>query len=230
MAGTGTGGAVWAGWWRSVAVALAVLGPATGAAQGTRPDTARAAAADTAPLGVARAERPDGLPDRPHSALANVGATGGLILLGAGGAQTLRTPTAWPRTAGGFGRRVADQTGFYVLQTGSQRALSAALGLRGDEAPCVRRGFGPLVGCAVARSVTAVDRRGVRRANVPFLASVGVGTAASVAWRPERQSAGKAWGFVATRVGVGLGGYAAERLLVEWRRGRGARPAGGPER
>ncbi|HZF67498.1 MAG TPA: hypothetical protein VEZ47_05645, partial [Gemmatirosa sp.] len=53
--------------------------------------------------------------------LAGAAATGGLILLGAAGAQALRTPTAWPRTAGGFGRRVADQTGFYLVQTGAQR-------------------------------------------------------------------------------------------------------------
>jgi hypothetical protein len=150
-----------------------------------------------------------------------VAATGGLILLGAAGAQAIRTPDAWPRTAAGFGRRAADQTGFYLIQTGTQRALARGLGWRDDPAPCPRRAVARLVACAAVRSVTAVDRGGARRAHAPFLASVAAATAASVAWRPERRSADKTRAFVATRLGVVLAGYAGERLLVEWRRGRG---------
>jgi hypothetical protein len=159
-------------------------------------------------------------PPRAANRLAGAAATGGLILLGAAGAQTIRTPTAWPRTAGGFGRRVADQTGFYAVQTGTQRALAAGLGWHTDERPCPHGGVLPLATCAVARTFTAVDRGGARRAHVPFLASVGAATAASVLWRPERRSADKARAFVATRLAVVFAGYAGERLLVEWRRGR----------
>jgi hypothetical protein len=185
------------------------------------PSPAPVSAPSPAPLPApAAASSPAASSPAASSPAANAAATGGLILLGAAGAQALHTPTAWPRTAGGFGRRVADQTGFYVVQTGAQRALGAALGWRADEAPCPGRALGRLVPCAVARTFTAVDRRGVRRANVPFLASVAAATAASVAWRPERRSAVKARAFAATRVGVVLGGFAAERLLVEWRRGR----------
>ncbi len=191
-----------------------------GAQDVARPVPRDAAGDGAAAPSPAPVSAPSPAPASAGSAAANAAATGGLILLGAAGAQVLHTPAAWPRTAGGFGRRVADQTGFYVVQTGAQRALGAALGWRADEAPCPGRALGRLVPCAVARTFTAVDRRGVRRANVPFLASVAAATAASVAWRPERRSAVKARAFAATRVGVVLGGFAAERLLVEWRRGR----------
>jgi|GEM_PF-6362095 len=188
-------------------------------------DTVRRAARDAA-HDPARAPRPRPPRDPAHAAglFTGAAATGGLILLGAAGAQALRTPTAWPRTAGGFGRRVADQTGFYLVQTGAQRALAAGLGWRSDESPCPRQSVLPLAGCAVARTFTAVDRGGARRAHVPFVMSVGTATAASVLWRPERRAPAKARAFVATRLGVVFGGYAAERLLVEWRRARGRRP------
>jgi hypothetical protein len=164
------------------------------------------------------------VPVAARSHATDLAATGGLILLGAAGAQALPTPAAWPRTAGGFGRRVADQTGFYVVQTGAQRALAAALGWRADDAPCPRRAVVPLASCAVARTFTALDRSGARRVHLPFVASVGAATAASVLWRPERESPAKARAFVATRLGVVFAGFAAERLLVEWRRARGHRP------
>jgi hypothetical protein len=174
---------------------------------------------------------------RPRAGpLAGAASTGGLILLGAAGAQAIRTPDAWPRTGAGFGRRVADQTGFYILQTGTQGALAAGLGWRADEAPCPRRGTLALAGCAVARTFTAVDRGGARRPALPFVAGVGVATAASVAWRPERRSADKARAFVATRLAVVFAGYAGERLLGEWRRQRAGRagdaaasPSGGED-
>jgi hypothetical protein len=53
---------------------------------------------------------------------------------------------------------------------------------------------------------------------------VGTATAATARRRPERRAPAKARAFVATRLGVVFGGYAAERLLVEWRRARGRRP------
>jgi hypothetical protein len=187
------------------------------AADGGAQDVAPATPGDTTRGAEAR---PAAAP-AVHGRAADVAATGGLILLGAAGAQTLHTPEAWPRTLGGFGRRVADQTGFYVIQTGTQRVLGAGLGWRADDRPCPRRAVLPLASCAVARTFTAVDRRGVRRAPVPFLASVGAATAASVLWRPERRTPAKARAFVATRLGVVFSGYAAERFLVEWRRARG---------
>jgi AcrR family transcriptional regulator len=181
-------------------------------------------AADGGAQDVARDTMRGTVRDTAHATPAGLAATGGLILLGAAGAQALHTPAAWPRTAAGFGRRVADQTGFYVVQTGAQRALAARLGWRDDDTPCPRRAVGALASCAVARTFTAVDRSGARRVHLPFVTSVGAATAASVLWRPERESPAKARAFVATRLGVVFAGYAAERLLVEWRRARGRRP------
>jgi hypothetical protein len=199
-----------------------------------RPAPARAAATDVAAA-------------HPASPLGAAAATAGLVLAGAAGAQVIGTPYAWPRTLRGFGQRAADQTGFYVLQTASYRALRSVTGWRGDEAPCAptpagavgreavgpavaapvagaaaRLGLGALASCAVRRTFTAYDRGGVRRVDAPLLASIVAATGASVAWRPERHSAGEAWAFVGTRLGVVLAGFTAERLLVEWRRGRGA--------
>lgn len=178
--------------------------------------------AATAPAGAQQEPAPpDSAPPTAPAPLAGATATAGLIVLGAAGAQAIRTPDAWPRTPGGFGRRVADQTGFYLLQTGAQRALGAGLGWHDDERPCPRRAVVPLAGCAVARTFTAVDRGGRRRAHVPFVASVAAATAASVLWRPERRSADKTRAFVGTRLGVVFAGFAGERWLAEWRRGRG---------
>jgi hypothetical protein len=185
-----------------VVVALLAGTPAGGVAQ----EVARATPSDTARGVAARITASAGATRRA----AAIAATGGLILVGAAGAQALHTPEAWPRTVGGFGRRVADQTGFYVVQTGAHRALAAGLGWHADDAPCPRRGVLPLAACAVARTFTAVDRRGVRRAPVPFLASVGTATAASVLWRPERRVPARARAFVGTRLGVVFTGYAAE--------------------
>ncbi len=187
--------------------------------------TAAACGAQSATGDTTRVTAPATMPDSTHTADArggaHVAATAGLILLGASGAQTIKTPKAWPRTIAGFGQRVADQTGFYVVQTGSQRLLSSALGLHADEMPCADRALLPLAGCAITRTFSARDERGARRAPIPFVVSVATATAASVLWRPERQNASEARAFVATRLGVVFAGYAAERFLVEWRRGRG---------
>ena len=203
----------------ALAAALLAGSAPTAAAQHADQRPAPGTASDTTPGQRDTSAGPAG--GAHAGGLAGAAATGGLILLGAAGAQTIRTPTAWPRTVGGFGRRVADQTGFYVVQTGTQRALARGLGLRDDASPCPLRGLLPLAGCAVVRTFTAVDRGGARRAHVPFLASVAAATAASVAWRPERRSAPKARAFAATRLGIVFAGYAGERLLLEWQRARG---------
>lgn len=161
----------------------------------------------------------------PHARAGAVAATAGLIVAGAAGTQLLGTPEAWPRTWGGLGRRVADQGGFYVLQTGSQRLLARGLAWRPHDAPCAApagREARTLARCAFAGTFGAVDRAGRVRPNVPLLASVGAATAASLAWRPEREDAGKGWTFLATRATVVLGSYVLERGLVTWWRDRRA--------
>ncbi|MES3034902.1 MAG: hypothetical protein V4813_12965 [Gemmatimonadota bacterium] len=151
----------------------------------------------------------------PHGRGTAIAMTGALIVAGAAGAQLLHTPKAWPRTFEGFGKRVADQTGFYIAQAGTSHLVSRATGYRTDDTPCTGQSLLP---CAVARTFTARDRRNVRRANLPFLASTLVATAASVTWRPERETRSQALSFVATRVGVVFAGFIAERAFLEWKR------------
>jgi hypothetical protein len=139
--------------------------------------------------------------------------TGAMILAGASGAQLIKTPDPWPRTIGGFGSRVADQTGFYIVQTTTFRSVSSVLDYRPDAVLCPKSA---LVSCAFVSTFTAFNRVGERRANWPMISSIIVGTGASLAWRPERHDNAKAWGFVGTRLAIGFGGYVAERLVVDW--------------
>lgn len=139
--------------------------------------------------------------------------TAGMILAGASGAQIIRTPDAWPRTVGGFGQRVADQTGFYVVQTVTFRAVESVLDYRPDAVLCPKS---RLLKCSFVSTFTAFDRVGRRRTNWPMITSIVAGTGASLAWRPERKDNAKAWGFVATRLGIGFGGYVVERFVVDW--------------
>ena len=139
--------------------------------------------------------------------------TGGAILLGASGAQLIKTPEAWPRTIGGYGSRVADQTGFYVVKTATYSGVASLLDYRPDAVLCPKS---TLLRCSFVSTFTAFDRTGQRRANWPMISSILVGTGASLAWRPEREDNGKAWGFVATRLGIVFGGYVVERFVVDW--------------
>lgn len=138
--------------------------------------------------------------------------TAALILAGASGAQLIKSPEDWARTWEGYGKRVADQTGFYVVQTTTFRTLKGALDYRPDAVLCPR---GRLVGCAFVATFTAFDRRGARRVNAPLITSIVAGTAASLAWRPERHDNAKAWAFVGTRLGIGFGGYVVERIVLD---------------
>ena len=149
--------------------------------------------------------------------LSTLALTAGLIVAGASGAQLVKSPEAWPRTVGAFGQRLADQTGFYIVQTGSYALLTRATGYRADTEACPRR---ERLGCAVVRTFTAYDRNGVRRLNTPLMTSIALGTGVSLAWRPERQDPDKALAFVGTRLGIVVGGYVAERVFVDWWKSR----------
>lgn len=139
--------------------------------------------------------------------------TAAMILAGASGAQILKSPDAWPRSVGGFGQRVADQTGFYVVHTVTFRAVESVLDYRPDAVLCPKS---QLLSCSIVSTFTAFDRRGQRRANWPMITSIMAGTGASLAWRPERKDNAKAWGFVGTRLGIVLVGYVAERFVLDW--------------
>lgn len=145
--------------------------------------------------------------------LGAIALTAGMIVAGASGAQLFRTPAAWPSTIEGFGQRVADRTGYYVVQASTLALLERGMGYRDDNTPCPRE---RLVRCGFARSFTAFDRNGVRRAHVPLLASVIVGSGVSLAWRPERVDAAKSWAFVGSRIGIGLAGQVGKRVVADW--------------
>ena len=147
-----------------------------------------------------------------------VALTAGLIVAGATGAQLIKSPKGWDQDLPGFGYRVADQTGFYLVQTSTFRSLRTAMDYRPDAVLCPKA---RLLRCATAATFTAFDRRGRRRTNVPLLTSIAVGTGASLAWRPERRDNGEAWGFVGTRVGIVVAGYLAERIVLDWWAQRG---------
>lgn len=153
--------------------------------------------------------------DAPSSVSKGV-QVGSLIIIGAAGAHLIGSPETWTRTWPHFGYRVADQTGFYLVQNSTAQVLGRALEYRPDRSPCPREA---LVGCALTATFTAFDRDGHRRINVPFVASLLLGTGISLIWRPERHDSGKAWTFIGTRLGIATGGYVAEKILLEgWAR------------
>lgn len=156
---------------------------------------------------------PASVGEAPQSTVSKVAQIGGLIVTGASGAHLIGSPEVWGRSWPHFGYRVADQTGFYLVQTATAQGLGRALEYRPDRRPCPHDA---VVGCAVTATFTAFDRDGHRRLNAPLVASILVGTGTSLLWRPERHDNGKAWGFVVTRVGIAAGGYVAERILLEW--------------
>lgn len=145
--------------------------------------------------------------------LAFIGFTVASILAGASGAHAVQSPKAWPQDWGGFSDRVADRTGFVTVKLGVRGATAWVTGIQDDDTPCARRG---LLRCAVHRSFTGIDRNGVRRAHVPMLLSVAVGSATSIAWRPERKDPQTAAEFAGTRALVSLGFTVAERIVTDW--------------
>jgi hypothetical protein len=146
-----------------------------------------------------------------------------LPFVGAAGAQIIRSPEAWERTWEGYGYRLADQTGFLVVEESVRRGLRAAIGPAATNTSCWRPARGGLsaaargVSCAVASTVVERAPDQSRRLNVPTIASVLVATGVSLAWRPERTNAAKARNFVLVRTGVVFGGLAATRLYTDVR-------------
>ncbi len=147
-----------------------------------------------------------------------VALTAAMILAGASGAQIIKTPDDWPRTVGGLGKRVADQTGFYVVQTLTFRGVESLIDYRPDAVLCPKS---RLLSCSVVSTFTAFNREGQRRANWPMITSIMAGTGASLLWRPEGRDRNKVWGLVATRLSIGFGGYVAERFVMDWWAQRG---------
>ncbi len=164
------------------------------------------------------------------------GMLAGLALSVAAGSQVVDSPTAWPSTWPGYGRRVADQVGFLAVEETVRRSTLALTGWRGAREPCgtppgtpstgARRdlGTGAIIGCALGRTFVARAGDGTRRPNLPVLGGIVAGTAASLAWRPEGRAGGtSALAFAATRLALSLTGAVASRAVTEFVRSRRAR-------
>lgn len=137
----------------------------------------------------------------------------GMILAGAGGSQVVQSPKAWPQTIGGYQNRVGDLAGFTIVQAATQRSIEAMYGWRPYAAVCVRE---RLLSCAYERTFTGFDRNGVRHRNLPLMAGIVVGSAASVLWRPERLDDTKTLMFIGTRILTTTAGAWGGRVVHDW--------------
>ncbi len=137
--------------------------------------------------------------------------------------QTLKTPKAWPRTAGGYASRVGDQFGFLIVEEGVKHLVDRAVPWVDDRSTCLKNpvSFAREVitrfGCAVARTSTMRTTEGELRPNLPFISGALIGTGASLTWRPERSSAVSSRAFVVQRLGITYGATALVRMITDWR-------------
>jgi hypothetical protein len=148
---------------------------------------------------------------------------GGAVLAALGG-QIIQSPTAWPRTAGGFfARRLGDQAGFVIVEETLRSATLRLTGWEADGRPC-EVDWVRLAPCAAVRAFGAHTEDGRRRVNLPLVVGIVGGTLASLAWRPEgRASGAKARNFVATRLVISVGVPVLLRTVTELRRSGAAR-------
>ena len=137
------------------------------------------------------------------------------VVLGVTVAQVINAPEAWPRTAGGAARRLADQSGFVALRVASHRGLTRAVPWTASREPCPV-GIAARTWCAVTHTLVVHDRHGAPRPDVARIGSLAIASFGSLLWRPERAARGDASLFVLSRVGSGL-------LIAAIRRGVGAR-------
>ena len=147
---------------------------------------------------------------------------GGAVMAAVGG-QVIQSPTAWPRTAGGFARRLGDQAGFVIVEESVRVATLRLTGWEADGRPCAINWL-RLAPCAAVRVFGAHTADGRPRVNLPLVVGIVGGTVASLAWRPEGRSSGaKARNFVATRLAISVGVPVMLRMVTELRRSGAAR-------
>lgn len=144
--------------------------------------------------------------------------------------QALGSPTSWPRTWGGFGRRVGDQAGFAVIEEGTRLALGATVSWVPDTLPCGGRGTSrravrlravlPRLGCAVRETVLLRTPEGRPRPNFPLGVGVIGAAAASTLWRPEADTPAHALSLAATRTAIVFGATVISHLISDWKQDR----------
>ncbi len=144
--------------------------------------------------------------------------------------QALGAPTGWPRTWGGFGRRVGDQAGFTVIEEGTRLALGATVNWVPDALPCggrvtasgalQLRAVLPRLGCAVRETVLLRTPEGRPRPNFPLGVGVVGAAAASTLWRPDADTPAHALSLAATRTAIVFGATVISHLISDWQRDR----------
>jgi hypothetical protein len=186
--------------------------------------------AQSNPVDTQSATLIESLPESTADSLQHESARSHYLLLAAGalGASTFNQaaamPSKWKRTWGGYGARVADQVGFAATEEVLRFALLRVVPAHGPAMNCAgttSRPFWPRVGralgCGVVNTLVVRERSGARRPNVPLLGAIVGASAISLAWRPEREDAGKGMTFVFTRIGVVTGGTAANAAWGAYR-------------
>lgn len=146
------------------------------------------------------------------------------VLAASVGNQVIASPAGWPRTVGGYGSRLGDQVGFAAVEESVRAGLQASLKWKADDVPCAWQrsatpasaGLRARIACAARQTATLRTSDGAPRPNLPFLAGVVTGAAASATWRPERSDPVKARAMVATRIGIVLGSSVAKRVGTTW--------------
>ncbi len=143
------------------------------------------------------------------------------VVIAASVAQIANSPEAWSRTAEGFARRLADQSGFVAIRSLSYHQLSRAVPWTASVEPCPTS-IAARTWCAVSQTLVVHDRDGAPRPDVARVGSLAIASLGSLLWRPERASRRDASVFVVSRVASGL-------LVAAVRRGLGARGKPGPD-
>ena len=135
------------------------------------------------------------------------------VVLAATVAQVSNAPDAWPRTATGFARRLADQSGFVTIRALAHQQLSRVVPWTASVEPCPTR-IAARTWCAVTQTLVVHDRDGAPRPDVARVGGLAIASVVSLLWRPERASRGDASAFVVSRVASGLLVSAVRRGLV----------------
>ena len=144
--------------------------------------------------------------------------------------QALGTPTRWPRTWGGFGRRVGDQAGFTAIEESVRLTLGATVNWMPDTLPCrgrltargtVRlRAVLPRLGCAARETVLLRTPEGRPRPNFPLAVGVVGAAAASTLWRPDADTPAHAVTLAVTRTAIVFSATVISHLISDWRQDR----------
>jgi hypothetical protein len=163
----------------------------------------------------------------PVSPLARIPGMAVAAVTVAGMTQALGVPVGWPRTWGGYARRVGDQAGFIAIEETVRLSLGATVNWVPDTQPCAGRAspakwraLVPRFGCAVRETILLRTPKGAARPNFPLVLGAVSASAASTRWRPDTRTPSTALSVAATRTAFVLGGTIISHLISDWRRDR----------